>query len=78
MRYTSFREYVAQRDEGLLVPDRPPLKGMTRLNMTPYTNAQRKRLHPTPVKRPKPFAPTVRKAAEVVPQKIVAKLKPDP
>jgi hypothetical protein len=27
-------------------------------------------------KKPKPFAPTVRKVAEMVPQKAVAKIKP--
>lgn len=64
------------RNEGLLLPDRPPLKGMSRINPLPCTDAQRKRLHPKPVKKPKPFAPTIRKVAEIVPQKMIAKIKP--
>lgn len=37
---------------------------------------QRKALHVKPVKKPKPFAPTIRKVKEIVPNKFVAKLKP--
>ena len=75
MQYTTFTEYVAQRDEGLLTPARAPLKGMARLNLTPFTNARRKRLQTKPPKKPTPFAPTVHKVAEIVPDKFVAKLK---
>jgi hypothetical protein len=35
-----------------------------------------RRLHVKPVKTPKPFAPTVRKVKEIVPQKFIPKLKP--
>lgn len=75
MRFASFQEYVEWR-EGLLMPDRAPLKGMIRLNATPFTNAQRKRLQTKKPKKPTPFAPTIQKVAEIVPNKFVAKLKP--
>ena len=48
MEFPTFTEWLARRDEGLLLPDRPPLKG--------------------------PFAPTVRKVKEIVPNKFVARL----
>jgi hypothetical protein len=73
MQYVSFREYVAMR-EGLLSAERPPVKGIPRINATPFTNPHRKRLRPPTVKKPKPFAPTVRKVAQVVPDSQVAKL----
>jgi hypothetical protein len=76
MEFLTFSEWLARRDEGLLLPDRPPLKGMPRINTTPFTDAQRKRLHVKPVKPPKPFAPTIRKVAEIVPQKLIPKMKP--
>lgn len=76
MKHTTFSEWLAQRDEGFLLPNRPPLKGMPRINTTPGTDAQRKRLHPKPVKKPKPFAPTIRKVTEIVPWKLVAKIAP--
>lgn len=75
MKLITFKEYVAMR-EGLLLPDRPPLKGMPRINTTPFTDAQRKRQRPKIIKPPKPAAPTVRKVAEIVPQKAIPKIKP--
>jgi hypothetical protein len=48
---------------------------MFKINTTPGTDAQRKRLHPKKVKPPKPFAPTVRRVAEIVPNKLLPKLK---
>ncbi len=75
MKLPTFHEWLARRDEGLMFPDRPPLKGMPRINTFPGTNAQRKALHVKPAKKPKPFAPTVRKVAEIVPQKIIPKLR---
>jgi hypothetical protein len=36
----SFHEYVALR-EGLMLPDRPPVRGRPRLNTTPFTNKRR-------------------------------------
>lgn len=56
---------LARRDEGLMFPDRPPLKGMPRINAFPGKDAQRKALHVKPVKKIKPFAPTVRKVKEI-------------
>jgi hypothetical protein len=82
MSIPTFSEYVAIR-EGLLSPTRPPLAGMTRLNVLPTTDAHRKRLHtPKPVKVPNPFKPvarikpTVRHVKEIVPQSVIPKLKP--
>lgn len=74
MDFITFSEWLAMRNEGLLLPDRPPLKGMTRINPFPCTDAQRKRFHPKPFKKPKPFAPTIRKVIEVVPQKLIPKI----
>jgi len=76
MKLPTFYEWLAQRDEGLMFPDRPPLKGMIRINTFPGTDAQRKALHVKPAKKPKPFAPTVIKVKEIVPNKFIAKLKP--
>jgi len=75
MKLPTFQEWLARRDEGLLLPDRPPLKGMIRVNTLPTTDAHRKRPHVKAVKKPKPFAPTVRKVKEIVPQKLIPKLK---
>jgi hypothetical protein len=76
MKHTTFKEWLARRDEGFLLPDRPPLKGMPRINTTPGTDAQRKRLHPKKVEPPKLFPPTVRAVKETVPNKLIPKLKP--
>jgi hypothetical protein len=69
----TFREFLAMR-EGQLIPSRPPRKGLTRINPFPTTTAHRLRLHPTKVQPPKPFGPTVRKVAEIVPNKLIPKL----
>ena len=74
MKFMKFSEWLAKRDEGLLLPDRPPLKGMPRINAFPGTDAQRKRLHVKPAKKPMPFAPTIRKVAEIVPQKMIRRI----
>lgn len=76
MTNTTFKDWLAQHDEGFLLPDRPPLKGMSRINTFPSTDAQRKALHVKPAKKPKPFAPTVRAVKEIVPQKVIPKVKP--
>lgn len=78
MMLPTFHEWLARRDEGLMFPDRPPLKGMIRINAFPGTDAQRKALHVKPAKKPKPFAPTVRKVKEIVPQKLIPKLPTTP
>lgn len=75
MSIPTFKEYVAMR-EGVLSATRPPLKGMSRINTLPITNAQRKRLHTKPGQSPSPFKPTVRAVAEIVPQATIPKLKP--
>lgn len=45
MRFTSFIEYIQYR-EGLLAPDKPRWAGMPRMNTTPMTNQQRRKLLP--------------------------------
>jgi len=74
----TFKEWLTRRDEGFLQPTRPPLKGMSRINTFPGTDGQRKRLHPKKGQPPKPFAPTVRAVKEIVPNKLIPKLKPRP
>jgi hypothetical protein len=64
-------EWLALRHEGLLMPDRPPRKGMARINPFPTTDGQGRRLHVKSVKKPRPFSPTIRKVAEIVPSKNV-------
>lgn len=71
MMHTTFKEWLAQRDEGFLLPNRPPLKSLPRINATPFTDAQRKRFQTKPVKAIKPFAPTVPKVKEIVPNKMI-------
>lgn len=58
--------------EGLL-PDRPPAKGLSRINPIPTTDAHRRHLKPKPVKAPNPFKPTVRPVTQVVPQNLIPK-----
>ena len=76
MEFPTFTEWLARRDEGLLFPDRPPLKGMPRINAFPGTDAQRKKLHVKPAKKPTPFALTIRRVAEIVPHQLIPKLTP--
>jgi hypothetical protein len=65
----NFKEFLAMR-EGLLAPDKPPMKGLSRINPFPTTNAHRRRLQPKPVTASNAFRPTV---AQVIPQNFVAK-----
>ena len=74
MDFPTFTEWLARRDEGLLPPDRPPLKGMPRINAFPGTDAPRKALHVKRAKKPNPFAPISHKVKDIVPNKFVAKL----
>jgi hypothetical protein len=76
MEMMKFSEWVAQRDEGFLLPDRQPRQGMPRINAFPTTDGHRRRRHVKPAKKPKPFAPTVRAVKEIVPNKMIPKLKP--
>ena len=75
MMYTMLKEWLGQRDEGFLLSDRSPLKGLPRINTMPMTDARRKRLHPKKVQPPKSFQPTVQKVREIIPAKIIPKLK---
>lgn len=75
MMLMRFAEFVALRD-GVLLPSRPPLKGVPRLNPFPVTQAKRKQMQPKPVRVVNTLKPTVRPVTEIVPPKFVAKLKP--
>jgi len=66
--------WLARRDERFLLPDRPPLKRMPRINTTPFTDAQRKRLHPLRVEPPKLFKSSVRAVKEIMPNTLIPKL----
>ncbi len=65
---------LAQSDEWLLLPDRPPLTGLPRINTTPFTDAQRKRFQPKKVKTIKPFGLTIQKVKKIVPNNMIPKL----
>jgi hypothetical protein len=78
MELPTFKKWLARHDEGLLLPDRPPRKGMPRINAFPTTDGHRRRLQVKPAKKPTPFAPTVRAVKEIVPNKLIPKLKPTP
>jgi hypothetical protein len=73
MKLPTFAEYVAAL-EGVLSASRPPLKGMSKINVTAFTNARRKRMWARPKPATDPFAPTVRPVAQVVPQHLIPKL----
>ncbi len=73
MKFITFKQYVEMR-EGLLLPDRPPATGLSRINPFPTTDAHRRRLKPKPVKAPNPFKPTVRPVTQVVPPALIPKL----
>lgn len=75
MNFPTFKQYVEMR-EGVLLPDRPPAKGLSRINPFPTTNTHRRRLKPKPFRRPYPFPRTVQAVPEVVPQKLIPKLRP--
>lgn len=71
----TFSEYLKARGlgEGLLLPDKPIRPGVPRINVTPFTNAQRRKLHPKPVKAPPPVPPFKATLPQVVPPKMVRK-----
>jgi Phage integrase family len=73
MNFITFKQYV-EMQEGLLLPDRTPAKGLTRINPFPTTDAQRRRLTPKPVQASNPFKPTVRPVRQIVPNSIIPKL----
>lgn len=75
MDFPTFKQYVEMR-EGVLLPDRPPAKGLSRINSFPTTNARRRRIIPKQARPMNLFPPTVRPVAEVVPQKLIPKLAP--
>lgn len=69
----SFTEYMLVR-EGLL-PARPPAKGLPRINATPLTQAQRRKLAPAarPAGPASSVAPSI---PAVVPPGIIPQIKP--
>jgi hypothetical protein len=74
MEMMKFSEWLARRDEGFLLPDRSPRKGLSRINALPTTDGHRRRLHVKSANKPKSFAPTVRAVKEMVPNKLIPKL----
>lgn len=76
MNFPTFKQYVEMR-EGVLLPNRPPAKGLSRINPFPTTNARRRRIMPKPARPSNPFPPTVRPVSEVVPRKLIPKLPPN-
>lgn len=58
------------------LPNRPLLESLPRIDTTPFTDVQRKGFQPKKVKTIKPFAPTIQKVKEIVPNKMIPKLKP--
>lgn len=72
MEFPTFTEWLARRDEGLWLPDRPPLKGMPRITRFPARTPSGRSCTVTPAKKPKPFALTIRKVMEIVPTEFVA------
>ncbi len=72
MNFPTFRQYVEMR-EGLLLSDRAPAKGISRINPFPTTDAHRRRFKPKPAKVANPFPPTVRPVPQVVPQNLIPK-----
>lgn len=67
-----FRDWLDRQDitgEGLLLPDKPRWKGMSRLNPWPCTNAERRKLLGLGrrVKKPDPFALTIPAVRQVAP-----------
>ncbi len=73
MNFLNFKQYVKMR-EGLLLPDRPPAKGLSRINPFSMTDAHRRRLKAKTVKAPDSFKPTVRPVRQVVPPSLIPKL----
>jgi len=69
MPFLTFSEYVCLR-ERLLAPDRARVAGQTRLNSSPLTNDQRRKLKVNPTRPPNP----VRPVARVDPQDMIGKV----
>ena len=59
--------------EGVLMPDRPTVKGMPRLNTTAVVDARRAKLRTSRCPPPKPLQPTIGPVAQIVPQEVLAK-----
>ena len=72
MGFLSFRAYI-QMKEKVSPPFAVPT---TKISPLPVTQGRLKRMAPKPVRAPDPFAPTVRPVATVVPEKVMAKVKP--
>lgn len=74
MRFSDF----LRTQEGVFLPDAPRWKGMIRLNTTPLTNTERRKLYPKPVKPPPPVQPFKSTVREIVPPKLIQKPKTTP
>ena len=67
MSIRTFSEYIASM-EGVFAPDEAPATGLPRLNATPFTTAERKRLKPKPVAKLVPVRPVI---PQVVPNNLI-------
>jgi hypothetical protein len=72
----TFKEFVAF-ERGATGSELATRQGSVEVDPLPTADGRR-RLHVKPVKKPKPFAPTVRAVKEIVPNKLIPKLKPTP
>lgn len=55
----TFSEWLALRTEGLWMPDKNAVPGMSKINPFPATQARLKGMTPKKPKAPQPFKPTV-------------------
>jgi hypothetical protein len=76
MMHMESKDWLAQHDEGFVLPDRPPLVRLPKINTAPFTVAYRERFHPTPVRKIGPFGPPVQMVKEIMPNELIPKSKP--
>lgn len=70
----SFKQFVAMQ-EGLWLPDRAAVSGLSKINPFPTTNAHRKKLVPKKVKAPPPVSPFKATVRQVVPPHSIPKFR---
>lgn len=72
MEEMSFRAYLQLKERAS-----PPFAvPATQISPFPATQARLKRMAAKPVRAPDPFSPTVQPVAQVVPEKLVRKVRP--
>jgi len=63
--FPTFYEWLALKSEGLWLPDKAAVPGMSRINPFPATQERLKAIAPKKPKPPKPFTPTVAKVGSI-------------